>query len=134
MLSDNIDCSILASKKSLSRCNELLLLSPLISHEFVCYSREFVYYSRDCHVVAVVFETMDEDSLEADEGNSEEEYSDSESLEILSSSSALHSQTELLPLQGHVWQYFGFPVRDGRFVEPDKKNEPRFIENCAQRY
>ena len=33
--------------------------------------------------------------------------------EILLSSSALHSRTEVLPLQGYtsrVWQYFGFPV------------------------
>ena len=50
--------------------------------------------------------------------------SDSESLEILSSSSASQLRMELLPLQGctsRVWQYFGFPARDGRFVEPDKK-------------
>ena len=67
----------------LTKGNELLLLSRLISREFVCYSCEFACYSRDCHVVTVVFKTMDEDSLEADEGNSEEEYSDSESLEIL---------------------------------------------------
>ena len=34
--------------------------------------------------------------------------------------------TELLPLEGSksaVWNHFGFPAKDGKFVEPDKRKQ-----------
>ena len=34
------------------------------------------------------------------------------------------SKTELLPLEGAIsgiWRFFGFPAKDGQFVEKDKK-------------
>ena len=41
-----------------------------------------------------------------------------------SQASSTSSNIELCPLEGcssAVWKYFGFPSRDGKFVEPDKK-------------
>ena len=63
----------------------------------------------------------------------DEELEDSLAIVLSSGSPAF---TELLPLQGttsRVWQHFGFPAQDGRFVEPEKKIVPLFIINCAQR-
>ena len=40
-------------------------------------------------------------------------------------------RTELLPLEGcssAIWKYFGFPSRDGKFLEPDKRK--RTSVNC----
>ena len=39
--------------------------------------------------------------------------------------------TDLLPLEGSksaVWNHFGFPAKDGQFVEPDKKK--RNLVHC----
>ena len=41
------------------------------------------------------------------------------------------ADVELLPLEGAksaVWQYFGFPAKDGKYIEPDKGNH--MTTNC----
>ena len=41
-----------------------------------------------------------------------------------SASTRVGTIDELLPLEGAVsavWKYFGFPARNGKFLEPDKK-------------
>ena len=41
---------------------------------------------------------------------------------------------KLLPFdkaKNAVWQYFGFPVKNGDFEEKDKRKEEKFIANCA---
>ena len=38
--------------------------------------------------------------------------------------SPMATSRDLLPLEGAksgVWDYFGFPAKDGKFVEPDNK-------------
>ena len=47
------------------------------------------------------------------------------------SSSVSREQDELLPLEGAknawVWRYFGFPSRNGQFVEPDKRKRKQLF-------
>ena len=41
---------------------------------------------------------------------------------------------ELLPLENSmnpVWKFFGFPSRDGKIIESDKRSESVFIVNCV---
>ena len=48
------------------------------------------------------------------------------------------SGDEVLPLEGAksasgVWKYFGFPARDGQFIEPDKKKRKQLVcKLCRQ--
>ena len=41
---------------------------------------------------------------------------------------------ELLPLENStspVWKFFGFPSRDGKIIESDKKKRGMFFVNCV---
>ena len=41
---------------------------------------------------------------------------------------------ELLPLEGsksEIWKHFGFPSKDGKFVQPDKKVEKKYFAEFA---
>jgi len=46
------------------------------------------------------------------------------------------NEMELLPLPGSksvVWGYFGFPVKDGHFLEQDKKKRNEVVcKNCKK--
>ena len=45
------------------------------------------------------------------------------------------SKIELLPLEGAIsgiWRFFGFPAKDGQFVEKDKKRNEVACKLCFQ--
>lgn len=56
-----------------------------------------------------------------------------------SASARVGTIDELLPLEGDVstvWKYFGFPARNGKFLEPDKKKRKqvhcKILSSCVQ--
>ena len=48
----------------------------------------------------------------------------------------MSQEKKLLPLEGcksEVWKHFGFPAKDGKFIEPDKKKRKDvFCKICYQ--
>ena len=47
------------------------------------------------------------------------------------------SEVELIPLEGFtskIWRYFGFPGKDGQFVERDKRKRNEVTFEFATRY
>jgi len=45
------------------------------------------------------------------------------------------AETELMPLPGSksaIWGFFGFPARDGQFIEKDKRKERKLFVRSAR--
>ena len=46
-------------------------------------------------------------------------------------------ELELLPLLGSkisVWHYFGFPAKEGQFLEEDKKRQHVYCKVCKKQF